>query len=187
MKKTTELVFTAVMAALCCILGPLSVPIGAVPISLTIIAVFLCVFALKTKLGTLAVIIYLLLGLVGLPVFSGFSGGVAKVAGPTGGYLVGYIFLALIAGLAIDKSYDFTGVKRYVCQIAGMVLGVAVCYLFGTIWFVVMMDVTFGYALGVCVIPFIPVDALKIVICIVLGNALRKALSSARLVQYRTA
>ncbi len=185
MKKTTELVFTAVMAALCCVLGPLSIPIGAVPVSLTVVSVFLCVFVLRTKLGTLAYVIYLLLGMVGLPVFSGFTGGVAKIAGPTGGYLVGFILMAVISGLFIDKSFAFQGAKRIVVQAVGMILGLAVCYLFGTVWFVILMDVSFSYAMGICVIPFLPFDALKIVICIVLGNALRKALSSAHLISYR--
>ncbi len=182
--KVKEITFTALMAALCCILGPLSIPIGAVPVSLTVVSVFLCVYVLKTKLGTAAYVIYLLLGMAGLPVFSGFTGGVAKIAGPTGGYLVGFILMALISGAFIDRSYSLKGTKRYVCQIIGMVLGLAVCYIFGTIWFVLLMDVSFGYALTICVFPFLIFDAVKIALCLVAGNAVRKALAAANLVNY---
>ena len=82
---------TAIMAALICVLGPLSVPIGPVPVSLTPFAIFLTVCILGQKKGTAAVCIYLLLGAVGLPVFTGWQGGLAKLAGPTGGYLIGYL------------------------------------------------------------------------------------------------
>lgn len=82
--STYAMVVTALMAAVTCILAPLSVPIGPVPISLTNFAIYLSLYLLDWKKGTLSYLIYLLLGLVGLPVFSGFTGGLAKVAGPTG-------------------------------------------------------------------------------------------------------
>ncbi len=179
-----KMVFVALMAALCCVLGPLSIPIGAVPISLTVVSVYLCVYVLKTGMGTLAYVIYLLLGLVGLPVFSGFVGGPAKLVGPTGGYLIGFILMALISGAFIDRAQKLGGAKRICLQVVGMVIGLAVCYLFGTAWFVFSMDVTWGQALATCVIPFLPFDAIKIVLCVVLGNALRKALSAAKLMAY---
>lgn len=97
------MVVTALMAAVTCILAPLSVPIGPVPISLTNFAIYLSLYLLDWKKGTLSYLIYLLLGLVGLPVFSGFTGGLAKLAGPTGGYIIGFIPMAIIAGIVIDK------------------------------------------------------------------------------------
>lgn len=87
--STYAMVVTALMAAVTCILAPLSVPIGPVPISLTNFAIYLSLYLLDWKKGTLSYLIYLLLGLVGLPVFSGFTGGLAKLAGPTGGYIIG--------------------------------------------------------------------------------------------------
>ena len=92
------------MTAVTCILGPLAIPIGPVPVSLTPLAVFLSVYILGTKGGTLAYLLYLLIGAVGVPVFSGFTGGLGKLAGPTGGYLVGFILMALIPSLAQSVS-----------------------------------------------------------------------------------
>ncbi len=104
-----------------------------------------------------------------------------KLAGPTGGYLVGYIPLALITGLAIALSDRlFTTVSRHkavwirLIQIVGMLLGTAVLYTLGTAWFCIIMDCTVSYALTLCVIPFIPGDLLKILIAILLGPELRK-------------
>ena len=93
-----QLCFVALMAAVMCFMGPLSIPIGEVPVSFTNLIIYLSVYLLGMKMGTASCIVYLLLGMVGLPVFSGYSGGMAKLAGPTGGYLIGFIFMALICG-----------------------------------------------------------------------------------------
>ncbi len=185
--KVKEITFTALMAAVCCILGPLSIPIGTVPISLTVVSVYLCVFALGTKFGTIAYVIYLLLGAAGLPVFSQFQGGVSKLVGPTGGYLIGFVIMAVITGLFIDMASHFSGAKKYLLQVVGMVFGLAVCYLFGTVWFMVAYHVTLIAGLSTCVFPFLPFDALKIAFCVVIGNALRLALTRAHLISYAKA
>ena len=101
---TYQMAVTALMAAALCVLGPLSVPIGAVPISLANFVICLTAWLLGPKFGTLSVAVYLLIGLVGVPVFSGYGAGIAKLAGPTGGYLVGYLLLAFIGGLFIEMS-----------------------------------------------------------------------------------
>lgn len=185
--KVKEITFTALMAAVCCILGPLSIPIGAIPISLSVLSVYLCVFALGTKFGTVSVLIYLLLGAVGLPVFSGFQGGIAKLAGPTGGYIIGFVFQAFVTGIFLDIASRSEGIRKYVIQIIGMVIGLAVCYTFGTIWFMVSTSTPLAASLSTCVIPFLPFDALKIAIGAIVGNALRIALSKANLVIFRKA
>lgn len=102
--STSQMALIGVMTAVTCILGPFAIPIpiSPVPISFTNLAVYLTVYVLGMKAGTISYLIYLLLGFAGLPVFSGFTGGVAKLAGPTGGYLVGFIFMAVIAGWFID-------------------------------------------------------------------------------------
>ena len=127
--STSTIAMIALMTAVTCILGPLSVPIGPVPISLTNLAIYFTVILLGWKKGTVSYVIYLLIGLVGVPVFSSFSAGPAKLFGPTGGYLIGFIFLAMISGWFIEK---FPG-KR-VMYFVGMVLGTAVCYALGTAW-----------------------------------------------------
>lgn len=178
MKKNQlyQMTTCAIMAALMCVLGPMSVPIGPVPVTLTNLVLYLSVFLLGTKGATVSYLVYLLLGAVGLPVFSGYQGGLAKLAGPTGGYLVGFILMTIIGGLFMQ----FSKVNPIITGL-GMALGTAVTYLFGTIWFVNLMKCEFGYALGVCVFPFIPFDLGKIVIACVLGTAVRAALSKANL------
>ncbi len=178
--STKSLTIIGLMTAVCCVLGPISVPIGAVPVSLGVLAVLLTVYVLGTFKGTVATLVYILLGTVGLPVFSGYQGGLQKVSGPTGGYIIGFIFLALIAGAFIDRfSY-----KKCYMHVVGMVLGLAVCYLFGTIWFMFVTKMDFVASLTVCVVPFLLFDALKIAFCFTMGIGIRKALTAAHLVNY---
>ncbi|MCR5784366.1 MAG: biotin transporter BioY [Eubacterium sp.] len=180
MKKlsVSEMAVTAVMTAVCCVLGPLSVPIGPVPVSLGILGVLLSVYILGRLKGTIAVLIYLLIGFAGVPVFAGFTAGAGKLLGPTGGYLIGYIFLSLIAGTIIDK---FPG--RYIIHVAAMVLGVAVCYAFGTAWLSYVAGMSFSAALFAGVIPFIPFDLCKIIVTAVIAPQIKKALNKANLIQ----
>ena len=171
---TYQMAVTALMAAVMCVLGPLTVPIGAVPISLANFVICLTAWLLGPKFGTLSVAVYLSIGLIGVPVFSGYGAGLAKLAGPTGGYLVGYLLLALIGGLFIEKSNGNPVVSGI-----GLVLGDAACYVLGTAWFVFQMQCELGYALSVCVYPFIALDLAKIVVSCVVGALLRKRLVQA--------
>ena len=104
-ERIIETVKIALMAAIISVLGPLSIPLPftPVPVSFTIMAVYLTTYLLGAKTGTVSVIIYILLGLAGVPVFSGFTGGAAKLVGPTGGYIIGFIFIAVIGGIFVDK------------------------------------------------------------------------------------
>lgn len=171
MNKTRTMTETALMAAVMCILGPLALPIGPVPISLATLAVLLAAYITGPLKGAAACLIYLALGTVGLPVFSGFQGGVAKIAGPTGGYLLGYVFLALIAGWFIHHFYD-----KIWLQFAGMCIGTAVLYIFGTLWLAHVAGLSFNEALATGVLPFIPGDVIKMAVAIVLGRAVNKRL-----------
>ena len=132
---TYQMAVTAVMAAVLCVLGPLTLPIRAIPNSLANFVNCLTAWLLGPKFGTLSVVIYLAIGLIGVPVFSGYGAGLAKVAGPTGGYLVGYLLLAFIGGLFIEKSNG-----QPVVSAVGLVLGDAACYVLGTAWFVFQMQ-----------------------------------------------
>lgn len=173
-----HLTLIGVMAAVICILGPLSLPIGIVPISLTNLAIYFSVYVLGQKKGTLSYIVYLFIGLVGLPVFSGFSGGFTKLFGPTGGYLIGFIFMAFISGIFIDKF----STKIYMCFL-GMILGTIVTYIFGTAWLAYQLNMTFNASLAVGVIPFIPGDIVKMVIALFIGPQIKKRLISAGLTE----
>ena len=161
----------ALMTAIMCILGPVTLPIGPIPVSLMLLVIFLSVIILGTKGAVVSTVLYLLIGMAGLPVVSGYSGGIAKIAGPTGGYLVGYIFAALIAGIISEKAKGKTAFIIF-----GMVLGTAAAYSFGTVWFIILMKVDLWYALTVCVFPFIPFDVAKMLIATYLGRAVKNAL-----------
>lgn len=175
--RTKQMVLIALMAAVTCVLGPLSIPLpfSPVPISLTNFAVFLAIFILGMKNGTISFIIYLLLGAVGVPVFSSFRGGLQVLAGPTGGYLIGFIFLALIMGFALDH-FD----RKLVPTIIGMIIGMAVCYAFGTVWLAKLLSLSFKEGLMMGVIPYLPGDAAKIIIAAIVGPKLYGATQKIR-------
>lgn len=169
--STKTMALIAVMTAVTCILAPLSIPIGPVPISLTNFAIYLGLYIMGVHEEALSYIVYLLIGFVGLPVFSGFTGGAAKILGPTGGYLIGFLPMLIIAGIAIDI---FDG--KVIPSVTGMILGTAICYAFGTAWFCIQADYELKSALALCVIPFLPGDAVKIAIAAFLGPQLQKRL-----------
>lgn len=171
--STRNMVLVALMAGIMCIVGPLSIPlpITLVPISLTNLAIYIAAFVLPWKYCTLSCIIYLLLGTIGLPVFSGFGGGIGKIAGPTGGYLIGFIFIAIICAYVNEK---FSG-KLYM-YVIGMIAGLIVAYLFGTLWFSYQQEIGFVKSLALCVVPFLIGDAVKIVIASFIGPILNKTL-----------
>ncbi len=170
---TKSITFIALSTAIICVLGPLSlsIPISPVPISLTIFGIYIAAYVLGAKLATVATLLYILIGLTGMPVFSAFSGGPGKLFGPTGGYIFGYIFVALFSGLFIERWES-----RVHMHVLGMVIGVAICYMFGTVWLARVAGMGFTAALGAGVIPFIPADAVKMIVAIIVGPQLRKAL-----------
>ena len=175
--RTKQMVLIALMTAVTCVLGPLSIPLpfSPVPISLTNFAIFLAIFVLGMKSGTISFIIYLLLGAIGVPVFSSFRGGLQVLAGPTGGYLIGFIFLALIMGFALDH-FD----RKLVPTIIGMIIGMAGCYAFGTVWLAKLLSLSFKEGLMMGVIPYLPGDAAKIIIAAIVGPKLYGATQKIR-------
>ena len=174
-RKVYFMSVTALMAAVTCVLAPLSIPIGPVPISLTNLAIYLSLYLLGWKWGSVSYLVYLLIGMVGVPVFSGFTGGVGKLAGATGGYIAGFLPMAVIAGVVIDRC------RNRGLQMAGMIAGTAVCYALGTVWFCYLMDSTPMAALGLCVFPFIPGDLVKMVLAMTVGPMIRRRLAKAGL------
>lgn len=174
-----QIALVGLMTSVICILGPwaLHIPVSPVPISLGMLAIYFVTSVLGMKLGFVSVMIYLLLGLTGLPVFTDFMGGPGKLLGPTGGYLIGYLFMALICGFFTDKWSD-----KIVINFFGMILGTAACYLFGTLWLGYQLSLSFTEALMIGVIPYIPGDMIKLVIAIAIGSRLRKRLHTAGLI-----
>ncbi len=139
-----------------CVIAPFSVPLGAVPVSLATFVIYMASAVLGAKRALAAVSLYIALGAAGLPVFSGFEGGASKLCGVTGGFLLGYIILAAVAGFIIEK---FSGKAKYPLAFA---LGTAFCYALGTAWFMFLTKLSLNAALGVCVLPFLLGDVLKI-------------------------
>ena len=170
--KTITITKVALSTAIICILGPLSlsIPISPVPISLGILGIFFAVYVNGWLWGTVSCILYLLLGFVGVPVFTGFSAGAGKLLGPTGGYMIGYIFLSLVAGFFISKFE-----KNIPLHILGMVLGTACCYALGTAWLAISYKMSFGAALMAGVVPFILADAIKMAVAVAVGIPVRSA------------
>ena len=164
-KKMTRI---ALFSAILCVISPFSIPVGTVPISLATLGVYFAAAVLEPISATLSVLIYVLLGAVGVPVFSGMRGGVSVIAGPTGGFIVGYIACAFLASLLIHKFG-----KKLLTPV-WLVIATAVLYVIGTVWFMVVMKQSLAAAIGACVLPFLLGDALKIIIVSVFDVKLSK-------------
>lgn len=161
------LTLTALMTGVTCIVAPMSIPIGPVPISLTSLAICISLYLLGWKNGSISYILYIFIGILGLPVFSGFTGGIGKLAGPTGGYIIGFIPMAILVGFIIEKT------RNRLVHIVGMVLGMIICYIVGMAWFCIVMDSTIGTAVTLCVFPFIPGDIIKILAAVSIGPLIK--------------
>lgn len=175
-----EIVLCGMFAAITAVLSQISIPIGPVPISCSWIAVFLTGLLLPMRPAVLSQLVYLLLGAIGVPVFAGFQSGVARLAGPTGGYLLAYPIMVLIVS-AMMKVYDKKlGEKpmalRALFLVGALVLPAVVCYASGTAWFTVFSGSSFEKALTLTVLPFLAGDAAKIVLCTVLTLSARPRL-----------
>ena len=169
--KAKNLTLTALTAALCCVISPIAIPVGAVPVSLSLFAVCLASATAGSFRGTAAVAIYIALGALGLPVFAGFAGGAGHIAGPTGGFIIGYIPCALIVSLLTGK--DDAPSWRYPL---GMTLGTLCCYLCGALWYSIVTRTTFLQAFAISVLPFVIFDAVKITAASLLAIRLRRAI-----------
>ena len=159
--------FAAVFTALCAVCAQIQIPLPMVPINLALFAVHLAGALLGAKFGTAAIAAYVLLGALGAPVFAGFAGGMQIIAGKTGGYIIGYLLAALIAGLLRARW----GLNFWKLCLA-MTLGTAACYLFGTVWFMVVTGMGLWMSLVYCVFPFLIGDALKIALAAYLTGRL---------------
>ncbi|WP_173458729.1 biotin transporter BioY [Ruminococcus flavefaciens] len=175
--STKELVLTAMFAAVMAVCSWIAIPIGSIPITLQTFAVFCALGLLGGRNGTFAIAVYILLGAIGLPVFTNFKGGIGALTGPTGGYILGFILMALLYW-AGTKLFG----HKLPVSIALMAVGLAVCYLFGTIWFVCGYSngetkMTFMGALDVCVFPYLPFDIIKLVLATVICSRIKKYIS----------
>ena len=169
--KTIELAFIGIFVALITICSWITIP-ATVPFTLQTFAVFLTIALLGLKRGTIAVTVYILLGAIGVPVFSNFTGGIGSLLGTTGGYIVGFLLSAVISGVIMEKFG-----KKLPVMILAMLLGLLACYALGTAWFMVVYTKSKGAVsllttLGWCVFPFILPDCVKIALAILLSKRL---------------
>ncbi|MDY3015317.1 MAG: biotin transporter BioY [Evtepia sp.] len=171
-EKTRDLSLVALMAALIALCAWLTLPIGPVPFTMQTFAIFAALGLLGGKRGSLAVGVYLLLGLVGLPVFSGFGAGPGTLLGATGGYLLGFLLLALTYWLLTARLGTSLPL-----MVLSMIAGLVVCYAFGTAWYVLGYTgggtATLLSTLSLCVFPYLLPDALKLVLALLLVRRLR--------------
>lgn len=167
-----SLVQCALFAALMCILSPIAIPVGPVPVTLGIFVVLLTAMVLPWRRAAGAVGVYLLIGLIGLPVFSGGGAGFGVLAGPTGGYLWCYLPIVMLAA----------SLKQWCRGLPGCLLALLLCYFTGTWQFTALMDCGWKYALSVCVYPFLVFDLIKILLAAILGGRIRRRLETAELI-----
>lgn len=172
MRKSSSkfITYTALLSAILCVVSPLTIPIGAVPISFTTLAIFITASIVDYKISTLATLIYIFIGIIGLPVFSNFQGGVSVLFNGTGGFILGYTLCAFITSFMVKKSNG-----RKSVFVLAMVLSTLILYIIGTAWFIVIAKVDFISAIIVCVLPFILFDAIKIIVATLIFSPLRKS------------
>ena len=173
--KTRDLTWIALCAALMAVCAWISIP-GPVPFTLQTFGVFAAVGMLGGRRGSMAVLVYILLGAVGAPVFAGFAGGPSVLLGATGGYILGFLGSALVMW-AMER---IPGPRRTMLLVR-MLAGQLVCYAFGTVWFVIVWSrqngpIGFAAALASCVIPFLVPDFIKILLALVISDRVSPAL-----------
>ena len=171
--KIKDIAYIGVFAALQCIISGFAIPIGPISITLATLGIYLFSALFPIRISVSVVIVYILLGIIGLPVFSNFNSGIAVLTGVTGGYIIGFFFSALLYWAMTKVLGEKTPV-----MVVAMVLGLLVCYAFGTVWFMTVYArnsgaIGLGTALGWCVIPFIIPDLVKIALAVGLTRLLK--------------
>lgn len=161
----------SLMTAFLCLISPWAIHIGVIPITFASFGVLLVGAVMRAKYAILSVIVYLLLGAAGIPVFSGFMGGVQKLVGLTGGFLFGYIPCVFVISLMISKMK-----RSFFGYLVAMLAGTVILYTIGIAWYIFCSGNSFSAALGICVIPFLPGDIIKIAAATVLGYELNRRL-----------
>ena len=168
-----DLTFIAMMTALIAVCAWITVPM-IVPFTMQTFGVFMALLVLGGPKGMMAVALYILLGMAGVPVFAGFGAGIGVLAGPTGGYIVGFLLTGILYWVL---SRALKNLKAKAAVLSG---GLCLCYLFGTVWFSIVMNgrgnpVGFFQAIGLCVLPYVLPDLLKLLLALQLSERLKKA------------
>ena len=176
--KTKTMLICAIFAAVLCVCSVITIPIGPVPISMGLFGIMLAAGVLGLKRGVISVAVFILIGAIGLPVFTGFRGGISVLAGPTGGYIWSYVPMTALIGLLTLKTPQDKR-RAMLMYFSAFLAGTALCYAMGTLQFMYVQAVGFKAALAACVLPFIPVDILKAAAASYLSYAIKGALKKA--------
>jgi len=180
MKVTTkDMVYIALFTSIMIVCAFITIPF-AIPFTLQTFALFTIIGILGTKRAFISVLLYLLLGAIGLPVFSGFQGGIGHLFGVTGGYLLGFLLTTLISGFLL-KLFSKKRKGSVIFHCLSMLIGLIACYGFGTIWYLVLYtnsteNLSIASVLSLCVFPFILPDLLKILLSAYVTRLLKKHL-----------
>lgn len=178
MKVTTkDMVYIALFTSIMIVCAFITIPF-AIPFTLQTFALFTIIGILGTKRAFISVLLYLLLGAVGLPVFSGFRGGIGHLFGATGGYLLGFLLTTLISGFLM-KFFSKKRKSNVLSHCFSMLIGLIACYIFGTTWYLLLYtnsteNISIVSVLSLCVFPFVLPDILKIVLSAYVTKLLKK-------------
>ena len=167
-EKIRDITFVSLCVAILAVMSQLSIPVGAVPITLQVLAVSLIGYFLGAKRGVLTVVIYILLGTVGAPIFSGFQGGIGVILGYTGGFIFGFIPLVLLCGINMQKTW---------LKILFGIFGLTLCHLIGTFQYMLLSKLSFISALVAVSLPYIIKDVILTVIGCFVSSTLKKRLT----------
>lgn len=177
-----DIALISVSAALITICSWISIPLGPVPFTLQTLGILAVMLTIGGRRGTIAIVVYLALGAVGVPVFAGFKGGIGAFLGPTGGFLIGFVIAALVYWLlekVLFKRLMNTAVKTWIFGILSFVIFEIVMYVIGVIWFMTVYAAQTGpvglaTVMGWCVIPFIIPDIVKMAVAVLIGERASK-------------
>lgn len=194
--KTLDLCLIALFTAIISIVSQFNIPLpGGVPMTLQTFIVSVAGIVIGSRRGFMATLLYVILGAIGIPVFHGLTGGLGSIMGPTGGFIISFPLMALLAGMFYELAVTLSGEKTgngkiaiyYGLIVAGLMAGTLFNYAVGVLWFMIMTHNTLGAALSACVIPFIPTTIIKIILVLILAPALRHTLYQARLIETENA
>jgi len=189
--NSLDLCLIALFTAIISIVSQFNIPLpGGVPMTLQTFIVPVAGIVIGSRRGFMATLLYVILGAIGVPVFHGLTGGLGSIMGPTGGFIISFPVMALLAGMFYELAVMFSGERDrngkaaiyYGLTIVGILAGTLFNYVVGVLWFMIMTHNTPGAALSACVIPFIPTTIIKIVLVLILAPALRHTLFQARLI-----
>lgn len=166
--KVKNMLYCSLFACITAILAQIKIDLPSlVPITMQTLGIYLIACLLKPRLALIASLVYLLMGTIGLPVFTNFNGGISTLLNATGGYIFSFPIMALVISLIVNQK------DTLVIKIIAFLIGTAICYMIGTLWFMYVTNTSLWPALTMCVLPFIPGDLIKMVVAIILVNKLK--------------